>query len=167
MQHIDKPTHIHGNTLDHIISRIDEDIIVNWDVKIPPVSDHYIVMCKLDYVKPSVPKASYTFRSFRDFDNDQFTLELKEGLSNLSATDNVNDLVKEYTETCSSLLDKYAPFTTKTVSVCRRLPWYNEEIRLAKRLRRRLERKWRKSGSVQDRTIYLTQVHHVNDMLVL
>ncbi len=149
-----------------MICRIDEDIIVKWDVKIPPVSDHFIVACKLDYIRPSVRKVSRTFRSFRDFDNEHFSVDLKESLSNLPTSDDVNELVAVYTEICTSLLDKYAPFTTKTVSVCRRLPWYNEEIRQAKRLRRRLERKWRKSGSLHDHSAYLNQVHHVNDLIL-
>jgi hypothetical protein len=158
MQHVDKPTHILGNTLDHIISRINEDIIVNWDVEIPPFSDHFIVMCKLDYVKPSAPKVSRTLRNFRGFDNDMFSIELNRGLSNIPTIGDVNDVVSKYTEICTKLLDTHAPFTTKSVSACSRLPWYNEEIGDEKCLRRRLERKWRKSGCAHDRSTYLNQV---------
>ena len=46
-----------------------------------------------------------------------------------------------------------------------RLPWYTEEIMEARRLRRKLERKWRKSHLDQDRSCYLDQVNLVNDMI--
>ena len=44
-------------------------------------------------------------------------------------------------------------------------PWYNEEIAIQKRKRRRLERKWRSTGFEIDRVNYLEQCNVVNAML--
>ncbi|XP_072046604.1 uncharacterized protein [Amphiura filiformis] len=166
-QHVTKPTHKLGNTLDLIISRVnDVNIIVDWDVKIPPMSDHFIVTCKLDYIKPDLPKTYRTLRNFRDFDNQVFAGDLASSLSKLPHSDNVNNIVSSFSEICTNLLDKYAPLSTKLVAARCRLPWYNEEIRKAKRVRRRSERKWRKSGSEHDRSAYLDQVHHVSDLIL-
>ena len=54
-------------------------------------------------------------------------------------------LVDCYNTTLAELLDRHAPLKTKTVTVRRQEPWYSEEIREAKRARRRAERKWRKT----------------------
>ena len=51
-------------------------------------------------------------------------------------------------------LDKHAPLLTKTVVVRPFVLWFNEEIREAKRERRRAEKKWRKTKNAVDLTIF-------------
>ncbi|XP_072037282.1 uncharacterized protein [Amphiura filiformis] len=164
-QHITKPTHRLGNTLDLVISRPDDDVVLDWTVKVPIVSDHFQVYCTINRVKPDLPKITRSMRNFRNFDQPSFGTELKEKISCVEC-DDINDMVTCYTDICNCLLDKYAPVTTKSVSVRCRLPWYNDEIREARRKRRKFERKWRKSHLDQDHLVYLDQAHLVNDMII-
>ena len=46
-----------------------------------------------------------------------------------------------------------------------RQPWFDEGIRTAKKERRRLERKWRKSGLSYDFSRFKSQKNHVNGMI--
>ena len=53
----------------------------------------------------------------------------------------LNDLVDCYNHALSSLLDRNAPVNRKTVLKRPTVSWFNEEVKLAKRARRRTERK--------------------------
>ncbi|KAK2557574.1 hypothetical protein P5673_020335 [Acropora cervicornis] len=55
-----------------------------------------------------------------------------------------------YTSTLTKLLDAPVPVMTKNVVKRKRVPWFSNDIRLAIRLRRAAERKWRKSNLAQD-----------------
>ena len=46
------------------------------------------------------------------------------------------------------------PLKTKTVKVRPTVPWYNDEIKAAKRLRRKAERTWRRTRSLSDLNIF-------------
>ena len=65
--------------------------------------------------------------------------------------DALTDLVSCYGSTMTSLLDKHAPLQKKTITVRPRVPWFNNEIEEAKRLRRRNEKIWRMTGLESDR----------------
>ena len=51
----------------------------------------------------------------------------------------------------------------KNITVRKNALWYGNSLLVAKRLRRNLERKWRKSKSELDLTAYKTQCMHVNN----
>ncbi|CAB4034392.1 RNA-directed DNA polymerase from transposon X-element, partial [Paramuricea clavata] len=55
------------------------------------------------------------------------------------------DLVDCYNHTLSSSLDRHAPVNRKTVVKRPTVRWFNKEVELAKRARRRAERKWRRT----------------------
>ena len=50
-----------------------------------------------------------------------------------------------YNTTLSALLDKHAPLRTRSVVHKTRVPWFTDEIRSMRRLRRQSERKWRRT----------------------
>ena len=57
-------------------------------------------------------------------------------------------LVRRYNTTLSKVIDCHAPLKTKTVKVRPAVPWYNDDIKAAKRLRRKAERTWRRTRCV-------------------
>ena len=76
----------------------------------------------------------------------------------------MNRLVADYNSTLSNLLSHHAPLKPNTVRKRPSVPWYTAEIDAAKRLRRKAERKWRRTGlheafiafkSQRNRTTYL------------
>ena len=52
------------------------------------------------------------------------------------------------------VIDCHAPLKNKTVKVRPAVPWYNDEIKAAKRLRRKAERTWRRTRSPSDLHIF-------------
>ena len=57
----------------------------------------------------------------------------------------MEDLVKYYNGTLKVVLDKHAPLITRSVKERPRVPWFNEEIKMAKRERRKVEKRWRRT----------------------
>ncbi len=73
----------------------------------------------------------------------------------------VYNAVDSYNTTLSKLIDQHAPMKERTVTIRPSAPWYTDEIKIAKQLRRKLERKWRLSKLVIDRELYMNQCKRV------
>lgn len=58
-----------------------------------------------------------------------------------------------------------APKRTRSIVIRPNAPWYNEEIAIQKRKKRRPERKWRSPGFEIDRVNYLEQCYVLNALL--
>ena len=72
------------------------------------------------------------------------------------------ELVNQYHETLSELLDKHARKQSKGVQVRPPSPWMSLDIVVTKRRRRYLERIWRRTRSPLDRSRYTKQLHICN-----
>ena len=73
--------------------------------------------------------------------------------------------VNQYNETLSKLQDKDALKQTKSVQVRPPSPWMSNEIIVAKRRHRYLERIWRRTRSPIDRSCYTKQLCICNHMM--
>ena len=76
-----------------------------------------------------------------------------------------SELYQQYHTVLRSLLDKYAPIKTKKITPKPPNPWMTMEIQLAKQLRQKLERIWRRTRSCLDRTRYRKQANICNKMM--
>ena len=74
-------------------------------------------------------------------------------------------LCQQYDSVLSSILDKHAPVSTKTLPREPPTPWMTPEIMKAKTLHHNLERTWCKSRTHLDRSRYKTQCHLCNRMM--
>lgn len=74
-----------------------------------------------------------------------------------TSTEDLNKIVADYNSTLSNLLNHHAPLKSKTVRKRPSVPWYTAEIGAAKRLRRKAERKWRRSGLHEDFIAFKSQ----------
>ena len=63
---------------------------------------------------------------------------------------NIDEIVTDYNNTLSNIMDKHAPIITKEVCVRSRKPWYNDQIAQAKQERCTAERKWIKTKDPVD-----------------
>ena len=70
-----------------------------------------------------------------------------------------------YNETLIQLLDKHAPAESKVITIKPYAPWYNEEVREAKRCRRRAERRMVKSGLCIHKQLYKKECEAYYNML--
>ena len=60
-QHVTEPTHKRKGTLDLIITRANEDTVLNCKVEDPDLSDHYAVHCMLTLDKPTFRRVEKTY----------------------------------------------------------------------------------------------------------
>jgi len=81
----------------------------------------------------------------------------------------VDDLVKSvdrYDTVLRKLLDSHAPMKERTVILRTNAPWYDDNLREAKQLKRRLERKMVKTGKKSDKDAFVKQCKTYRRMLV-
>ena len=77
----------------------------------------------------------------------------------------LNDLVSCYNSTLASALDWHAPIITKTIPARPLVPWFNDEIKETRRLKRRAEKRWRRSGLEADFLAYKAIKNKTNNLM--
>lgn len=100
----------------------------------------------------------------KDFDTDKFKSDIEEKAGNIKGA-TISEYVSNYNSTLTNLLDSHAPIISKTIQLRPNAPYYTQEIREEKQVRRKLERKWQKSKLTVDKDIYKQQCKVVNNML--
>ena len=153
-QHVDKPTHEHGHILDLVITRQVDGILSGLPVVDRMFSDHLSVLSTLNVPKPNTTVKERAYRKIKAIDIDSLTKDLEESDLCRDTPAELAELVHCYNTTLADLLDKHAPLQRKRVTVRPRVPWYNDDILAAKRMRRKAERKWRATKSVADLNNY-------------
>ncbi len=163
VQHVVGPTHKDGHTLDLVISRETEHLITSC-ITGPRLSDHHVIHCTIEMLKPEPKKTLVTTRKLRDIDLKSFESDLSSQFESHCCT-TADQLVDLYQCTITRALDKYAPVRSVERTCRPRQPWYNDQIHEARRLRRKYERAWRKSKSDAHRELYVNQRNLVNNLL--
>ncbi len=164
-QHVSGPTHRSGHTLDLIITRCDDRALRGLPVVDSYISDHWSLLFKVCIHKPAPVLKKASFRKTRSVDIAGLKLDLSESELISNPPQDLSGLVDCYNQCLSQLLDKHAPLITRDVPVKDRCPWYNDSIRDAKRLRRKAERKWLKSGLSIDEEILKNHRNKVNILI--
>ena len=77
-QYVDTSTHIHGHTLDLIISRSSDDLVVGKPWTDSLISDHMSVMCSLMTQKPPVKMKKVVCRKIASINLENFLNDLRE-----------------------------------------------------------------------------------------
>ena len=75
---------------------------------------------------------------------------LRANIESSPGCDDPDVLVNSFDAITSSVLNEVCPLIAKTIPVKHRLPWYNDVNHDARRERRRLESRWKKSLSEVD-----------------
>ena len=149
IQHVHGPTHRSLHTLDWITSSVHFRPVTNVQVMDKAISDHFFITFNMNIIKSGPTKHYISSRNTKDIDHDMFKCDLQK-LGNLSA--------ETYYSKLKDIIDKHAPLRSRSVTKRPSAPWMNTDIKRAKRLRRRAERQWRKSGLTVHRDIY--KQHH-------
>lgn len=79
--------------------------------------------------------------------------------------DTLNQLVECYNKTLSQALDRHAPICTKSVKSRPPVTWFNEESKEARREKRKAERKWKRTGSLDDLKSYKIKKNMTNRLM--
>ena len=114
VQHVTFPTHVHGNTLDLIISPKTNKIVTDHSIG-PLFSDHFLIFLTLGHPKPTRPHTTRISRKLHSLPIPDFISDLSSLPTSTSA---------ELNTSLSSTLDKYAPLFTKTSIISPDSSWY-------------------------------------------
>ena len=163
-QHVHKPTHIHGHTLDLILTPNDSSAVSNVRVS-DFISDHALVLGQLDFTNPSVPRSkTVIFWRFHRINMDCFWSDLADCPFVKCPGNTASVLYKQYTKDLKDLLDKHAPEVSRTF-IKGPAKWLSDSYLLAKAVRRQFERIWRKDKSPQNRARLRKQIARCNSMV--
>jgi hypothetical protein len=135
------PTHSSGNTLDLIITGKSDKLVSSVPRTGCLFSDHMTVFCELDMGKVPFTKSKVSYRNLSAMNLDALRADLfnSDVCKNTDMFD-VNELAICYNETPESAINRHAPLKTKTIVTRPYVPWFNTEIKSAKREQRRTER---------------------------
>ena len=147
-QHVKTSTHEDGHTLDLIITRGSDSVILSEPTGDHYISDHAFVACKLDIPIPTGASKTITYRKFCQVDTVEFRKDIEESclakVNDTSCEDAValEALASQYNATLQEIADKHAPELTKTIKLKPALPWFSDDLKALKQQRRKAERKW-------------------------
>ena len=82
-----------------------------------------------------------------------------------NSLDTLYELVECYNTTLAQALDRHAPLRTKVISSRPLVPWFNEEVKVARGEKRQAERMWRRSKCNEDMLKYKTKKNTANDVM--
>jgi exonuclease III len=174
-QHVTGATHIHGHTLDVVITREISSIIQGnvlivdpclFDNKGNQCGDHLGIEVTLAHSKPQNRRKVITFRRLCDVSLPDFIKDIQSSAT-LSCTCGTTDsLVEAYNFGLKTLLDKHAPLQKRIVTLRPNALWYTEELREAKHKRRKAERLWRRTKLTIHHQLYKDKCSEVGKLLV-
>ena len=150
-------THRGRHTLDLILTRATESTASNVQSSDPGISDHKAIVCSLHVGKPPALRKRVSVRNFKQLNVDDLCKDLLLCHELKSLPDDIESAVLQYDSALRTIIDKHAPVNSKTITIRSEAVWYTEEIHEARRIRRKLERKWRKTGLEVDFQIYSNQ----------
>ena len=162
IQKVNFPTHIHGHTLDQVLTKSNNDIISNVHTT-DPFSDHLSVSFTLDFLTlRSQNNVTVSFRKYHKINKEKLKADLlaSELINNPAKVPDT--LYKQYHSTLSTLIDKHAPLHTKHTKAKYIPGWVNDTVIAANETKCLFERIWRRDKSTFNRSRYMQKVHQYN-----
>ena len=161
MQHVKRPTHEKGHTLDLIITRQCDNIVATEPLAERYFSDHAAIICELTIIrsKQSVKHAEY--RKLKSINVQQFRDDIRNSNLCVDPPSALDTLVDCYNRTLSSLLDKHAPVQSRHTTARVRPPWFNDDIKKARQERRKAEKRWRAIRLPEDLAAFKVKRNYV------
>lgn len=155
---VNKPTHIHGHTLDLIIHNKDNKLIS--DISVLPIdrrfTDHALILFKYNQpIKIKAIRKSIVFRNYKNCNFGSLHDDAKNMLSTINHKAPNLDLVSSLNTILSSLSDNHFPLIEKSILVKDSCPWFDSTISRLRNARRKAEREWRRSGTDISRQNYV------------
>ena len=109
------------------------------------ISDHAAVLCSIRSDKPPLNAGNVSYRKLHLVNADSLNEDLASSELCKNPSDDLQELVTSYNDTQKATLHAPLLMTRTTVQIPARVPWFSEEIREAKRERRKVEKRWGKS----------------------
>ena len=130
------------------------------------LSDHRVVICDLFVRRVKAPAVHYTYRNIKAIDASDFERRLRVSSIVINPPDTPDEFVAEMNSCITHILDEIAPLRRGTRPNGRKAArWLSPEAVATKRQRRRLERRWKKTGWEADRVKYRTACREANSLI--
>ena len=156
------PTHIHGHTLNQVLTKSNNDNISNVHIT-DAFSDHLSISFTLNFLNPrSQNNATVSFRKYHKIDKEKMKADLLASELINNPSKEPDTLYKQYHSTLSTLIDKHAPLHTENTKAKYIPRWVNDTVIAAKETKRLFERIWRRDKSTFNRSRYMQKVHQYN-----
>jgi hypothetical protein len=166
VNHVHEATHIHGHTLDLVITGATSNLVSDFHTTRPNISDHYPIHFKLRCEKPKFERKEISYRKIKSIDIDTFKQQLSDWEPIKNPVSALFESVNDYNEVLGEILDTHAPLITRTVTLRSSAPWFSDEIKKARTLKRKLEQKSRQSQLESDKEDYKEQCQIYNELLL-
>ena len=154
-QHVAGPTHIKGHTIDVVISPNRNSYVSDLDIRWIDLSHHFLIDFGVNVSASKVDNKSITYRAWKEIDNEVFSQEIREALSNMPETNDLAEKVAGYNRILQEKGEKFAPPKTKEIRINPRAPWFDSEYKVLRRERRKAEKRFRKTKSDIDKENYI------------
>ena len=154
-QHIHEPTHIKGNILDLVITENRDNYFQDATISRHDVSDHFLVSFRLATKLASCSSKEIRYRSIKKVDMDQFNKMVATKLDALPVTKDLKAKVRSYNTALRQLVDEVAPVKSKVIKLVPNAPWFDEEYANIRKLRRKAEKRYRRTGLERHRVEYM------------
>ena len=131
-------------------------------------SDHRVIYCKINHAKPPPAKILKTCRPTKSLDVTKLQRDIADAFSQIhlsTSTQSLHDLVFLYNDVLKDIFDTLAPIQTRWIRHRPQAPWYDDNLRQVKRDKRKLERKFRKSGLRVDKQQFELKCSEYNSLL--
>ena len=152
-QHVDVPTHIKGHTLDIVITP-NKQCVENLRVTNIDLSHHFLIDFNAALMLESMKEQRKISYRSKNIDMVKFREDVRETLLALPQSDDLDEKVASYNTSLAHVVDKHAPVLTKTITVVPDAPWFDAEYANLRKLRRKAEKKYRKSNLETDKKVY-------------
>ena len=164
-QHVKKPTHQAGHTIDVLINYETDDLDIHVDVKDFCFSDLFPTFCMLEQLtKSKRPQSFISMRNHRFINHEAVAVDLRSAADRLSTLSLNQGL---YDSLLINVLDKHAPSRSIRVAVRWTSPWMNGDILRVERLKRKFEATCRNSKLEIHRQQYSNQRNELNKKIAL
>ena len=173
-QHVSESTHSSGHTLDLTLTSTGAATLISQlsvTDALVHLLDHKLIKFHLNFTSPGCQKEVISSRNLKRIDLSSLATDFESSdvykeLRSTNRIKSVNQLYTEFEYTCRSLIDKHAPLKERVITVRPSVPWFTPEVSSAKRLRRRLERTYRRTLSPSDKFNFIQQSKCVGHLLV-
>ena len=117
-------------------------------------TDHRGIYSSLQMSANSTQRKTVSFRKLQNIELTECCKDITSTTANISGDNAVEQFVEVYNNDMRKLLDKHAPLQTKEIVLRPNAPWYSDDLRVAKRERRKAERVWRRTNLTIHRDIH-------------
>ena len=138
-QHVDRPTHEKGGVLDAVAIRSSSPAPFIETIN-TGFSDHFLLRWASTMMRPPPVYKTSLRRCWRIFNLDAFLEQLRTSSLVCDAVNDLNVAVDEYNTELSAILDRQLPLKLTRSRARPSDPWFDDDLREAKKKTRRFER---------------------------